>query len=121
MGKILIVEDDPYVRKLYQRLFSFEKFDIEMASNGEEGLVKAKSYKPDLILLDIMMPVLNGIDVLKKLKTDVETKDMIVIMLTNLGDEQTITMATKLGADGFIVKSNTEPEQLLKTVEGYLK
>lgn len=120
MSKILIVEDDPYVRKFYQRLFSLEKFEVDLAPDGEEGLEKAKLL-PGLILLDIMMPGMNGLDVLKKLKEDPATKNIPVLMLTNLGDDSTVGKAAELGADGFLVKSNTAPEQLLNSVKSYIK
>lgn len=121
MSKILIIEDDPYVRRFYERLFSLEKYNIDMSGNGEEGIEMAKKSKPSLILLDIMMPSMNGLDVLKKLKSDDETRDITVVMLTNLGDEGTAEKAVEYGADGFIIKSNVEPAELIKTVNGYLK
>lgn len=121
MQKILIIEDDPYVRRFYGRLFSFEKYQVEMAANGEEGIELAKKNKPDLILLDIMMPVMNGMEVLAKLVGDPETKDCPVVMLTVLGDEETIQKAKDLGAKGYIVKSDAEPKDLLAKIESFLK
>lgn len=122
MAKILlIVEDDPYVRRFYERLFAQKNYTTEMAENAEEGLEKAKTTNPDLILLDIMMPGKNGLEVLKELKSDPLTKDITVIMLTNIEDQDTVGEATALGAGGFLVKSMIEPEKLLQVVEGYIK
>ncbi|OGG08944.1 hypothetical protein A2154_03670 [Candidatus Gottesmanbacteria bacterium RBG_16_43_7] len=120
MPKLLIVEDDPFVRRYYNRLFSRKSYQVEMAATGQEGIDKAKEYKPDLILLDIMMPVVNGIQILEKLKQDPETKDFQVVMLTVLGDEATIKKTAELGSIGYIIKSSIEPDELLKIVEGYL-
>ncbi|OGG11918.1 hypothetical protein A2Z00_04310 [Candidatus Gottesmanbacteria bacterium RBG_13_45_10] len=121
MANILIIEDDPYVRRFYERLFRFNKCDVDLAANGAEGIEKAKTLKPHLILLDIMMPEVDGIQVLEKLKKDDTTKDCLVVMLTNLGDDETIKKATELGADGFIVKSNVTDEELIKKVEAYME
>ena len=123
MAKILIVEDDPYVRRFYERLYRVAEVDhqIEMAADGEEGLAKAKTFKPTLILLDIMMPKMDGFEVLERLKADPETADIVVVMLTALGDEESAKRATSLGAAGFIVKSEVPYEELLRTVDKYTK
>src|SRR5476651_1169797 len=84
MPKILIVEDDPLMSRMYQKIFTFEGYDVEMAGDGQEGLDKAREVKPTLMLLDVMMPKMNGLQVLEKLKADPETKGIPVIMLTNL-------------------------------------
>jgi len=120
MAKILIIEDDPYVRRFYERLFNLNKYDIEMAESGKEGIEKAKVHKPGLILLDIMMPVMNGLEVLQKLKEDPEIRDCSVVMLTNLGDEETVKKAIQMGANGFIVKSAVPPRDLLREVDKYI-
>jgi CheY-like chemotaxis protein len=120
MAKILIIEDDPYVLRLYERLFKHSDYDVQLASSGKEGLEFARLQKPNLILLDILMPAMNGLEVLGKLKEDKETKDCEVIMLTNLDDNSEYQKAMKLGASGFIVKSSAPPEKLMELVEGYL-
>lgn len=122
MGKILlIVEDDPYVQRFYERLFRFHDYTVELAKDGEEGLVKAKALKPALILLDIVMPGMNGIQVLEKLKSDEETKDISVVMLTNIDEAEQVKKAVELGAIDFIVKSAAPEEQLLAVVDKHLK
>ncbi len=84
MAKILIIEDDSMMSRMYQNSFSIEGFVTEIAKDGEEGIVKAKDIKPSLILLDVMMPKMNGLEALDLLKADSSTKDIPVVMLTNL-------------------------------------
>ena len=120
MAGILIIEDDPYVRRFYDRLFHLNGYDVELAEGGREGLEKAKEMKPSLILLDIMMPNMDGFQVLEKLKSDPETKDISVVMLTNLGSSESTKKAVQLGASGFIIKSDTPPEELLRMVDGFV-
>lgn len=119
--KLLIVEDDPYVQRIYQRLFAHADYEFEVASDGEEGLALAKKIKPALILLDIIMPKKNGLEVLEELKKDPELKDIPVVMLTNFGEEEFIRKAIELGADSFMVKADFEPEQVKEKVEKILK
>ena len=88
MARILIVEDDPLMSRMYQKIFIFEKYDVDMAANGEEALEKIRTNRPTLILLDIMMPKLNGLQVLDKLKSDPDTKAIPVVILTNLASEK---------------------------------
>lgn len=120
MAKILIVEDDAYVRRLYRRTFVFEKFDVEMAENGQQGLEKAASYSPDLIILDILMEGIDGIEVLKRLKKHDKTKQIPVIMLTAVTDDHRIHLAFELGAAGYMVKSEYTPKQVVGAVKQLL-
>jgi two-component system, OmpR family, alkaline phosphatase synthesis response regulator PhoP len=121
MAQILIVEDDPFVQRVYQRLFSAKKYSFEMVSTGIDGLAKAKSLKPKLILLDIMMVPMDGMAVLKKLKSKKETKNIPVVMLTNLGEEEYIKRAYANGAAGYMIKSDFEPKEIIEEVDKYLK
>lgn len=123
LRKVLIIEDDPYVHALYQRYFVHRQTDYEFlfATSGQEGLVKAKAEMPTLILLDIMMPGMDGISVLKELKADPATKDIMVLMLTNWSDAQYIREATQLGAIGFIMKSEFTPDQLHGQIRTYIQ
>jgi CheY-like chemotaxis protein len=118
---ILIVEDDPYVQRFYDRLFKQHEYSVVLASGGEEGLAKARELKPALILLDVMMPGMNGIEVLEKLKSDPETKDLTVIMLTNVDEDDMVKKAAQLGARDFIVKADATGEALVAIVNGYTK
>jgi len=121
MAKILlIVEDDPLMSRMYQRIFTFEGYDVDMASNGQEGLEKARANKPTLILMDIMMPKMNGFEALDKLKADPITKNIPVIMLTNLAGQQDAETALSKGAVKYIVKSEYEPKQVANMVKEIL-
>lgn len=121
MAKILIIEDDPYVRKLYERIFSFQKHKVMIAADGPEGIDIAKKEKPSLILLDIMMPKMNGLEVLAKLKEDPETKSITVLMLSNFGEEKIVKEAISKGAEGVLVKSDFPPDKLIAEVEKHIK
>lgn len=120
MVKILIVEDDPLMLRMYQKIFTLEKYEVDIATNGEEALDKVRAGKPTLILLDIMMPKLNGLQVLDKLKVDPDTKNIPVIMLTNLASEMDAESALLKGAVKYIVKSQYEPKAIVDMVKGIL-
>lgn len=120
MTKILIIEDDPYVQRFYKRLFDTSDHMTDIAGGGAEGLEKAKTMLPDLILLDVMMPEMNGLEVLAKLKADELLKHIPVVMLTVLSDTGTVSEATKLGATGFLIKSEIDPKELTNKVDTYL-
>lgn len=120
MAKILIVEDDPLISRMYEKIFNFENYEVAMASDGEEGLLKAKQEKPNAILLDVMMPKLNGLEVLERLKTDPEMKNIPVIMLTNLAGEKDAETALSKGAVKYIIKSEHEPKEISDMVKQIL-
>ena len=117
---ILITEDDPLMSRMYQKIFTFEGYQVEMAADGQEGLDKARELKPTMILLDVMMPKLNGLQVLEKLKADPETKSIPVVMLTNLAGQQDAENALAKGAIKYIVKSEYEPKQVADIVKELL-
>lgn len=120
MAKILIIEDDSLMVRMYKKIFEFEKYEVETAMDGEEGLKKVSSSKPTLILLDIMMPKMNGMQVLEKLKADPATKNIPVIILTNLSGQTDAETALKMGAVKYVVKSEYKPEEVTKMVKGIL-
>ena len=120
MAKVLIVEDDPLMARMYEKIFKFEGFEVEVAAEGEEGLAKVKSGKPTLIILDIMMPKMNGMEMLTKLKIDPDTKTIPVVMLTNLAGERDAEMALAKGAVKYIVKSQYDPKQVTNMVKEIL-
>ncbi len=120
MSKVLIVEDDPLMSRMYQKIFTFEGYEVEMAGDGEEGLEKAKTTKPTIVLLDVMMPKMNGLQVLDKLKLDPETKAIPVVMLTNLAGQQDAETALAKGAVKYIIKSEYEPKQVASMVKEIL-
>ena len=120
MAKILIVEDDPLISRLYQKAFSFEGLEVDLAVDGEEGLAKVKSGKPTMVLLDVMMPKMNGLELLDKLKADPETKSIPVVMLTNLAGKQDAETALAKGAVKYIVKSEYSPKEIVTMVREVL-
>ena len=112
MAKILIVEDDLLLSRMYQRVLSSKGDEVDIAHDGEEGLEKAKSQKPDLVLLDIMLPKMNGIEVLEKLKSTPSTKAIPVIILSNLTEDTQLDEAMAKGATKYIKKVNSDPMQV---------
>ena len=121
MGKVLIVEDDVLITKVYSTRLSADKHQVFTAADGEEGLKMAKKEKPDVILLDIMMPKISGLEVLADLKKSSETAKIPVIVYSNLAREEEIKRAKKLGAAEFIIKSSLTPQQVVAKIEKYLK
>jgi len=117
MVKVLIIEDDPLMSRMYQKIFTFEKYEVEMAGDGEEGLAKASSVNPTIILCDVMMPKMNGLEVLEKLKADPATKAIPVVMLTNLAGQQDAETAMAKGAVKYIIKSEHDPKEVADMVK----
>jgi len=121
MAKILIVEDEPALQRLYFNVLKRAKYELEVAGDGEEALQKAELFKPDLILLDIIMPKINGIEVLGILKSKPETQGISVIVFTNAYTNKNVESAKALGVTDFLVKSNVEPLYLLERIQALLE
>ena len=119
--KILLVEDDQFTRELYEEVLKDAGFAVDTAVDGVDGLSKMTVGGYNLILLDVMMPKMNGLEVLKSLKASEATKKIPVVMLTNLAGQEDAETALKLGAVRYIVKSEHEPEEVTKIVKGILK
>ena len=119
--RILVVEDDFFVRDLYTRELTREGFEVSTAEDGAEGLLQATEEKPDLILLDIMLPKMSGLDVLKTLQEKEETKGIPVVLLTNLGQDSVIREGFTLGAIGYLIKAAHTPTQIIEEVKKFLK
>lgn len=119
--KVLIVEDDQYIRDLYVEILKSNGFEVYSAVNGEQGLQAVQTYKPDLLLLDLMMPIMDGKTMLHKLRQIPEFAKLPVIILTNSGDADSMTQ-TQLyeNAKGFLIKVNTTPQEVLNRVKGLL-
>lgn len=118
--KILLVEDDVLLRDMYSAKFGREGYDVHKAENGSEGVKMARELKPDVILLDIIMPKMDGFAALKELRKKAETKDIPVILLTNLGQDQDIEKGKKLGADDYFIKANHTPTEIVEKVKALL-
>lgn len=114
MAKVLIIDDEEPILKMYGSALTGH--EVITAKNGEDGLSMAKDEQPNLILLDIIMPKVNGLDVLGKLRADKETESIPIMMLTNLPQEASADKARTLGAQGYFVKAEFEPEKLAKEV-----
>lgn len=117
---VLIVEDDTFLRELYTHVLQQSGFHILTAFDGEEALKEANK-SPDLILLDIMLPKLNGITVLKVLKSDSNLYKIPVVLLTNLGQDSVIKSAYQAGANGYIMKMRINPYMLIDYIKVYIK
>lgn len=125
MAKILLVDDDLLLVRMYQRKLENDGYIVTTASNGIDALQKLFEFSPDLILLDIMMPKMNGLEVLTKIKENPQTKDIPVIMLTNVGgSDEDIERGLELGAVAYLVKARNRPaavvEKIKEILSGYV-
>ena len=117
MTKIAIIEDDPTISQMYRMKFEADGFDVRMAGNGKIGVDLVKSFKPDIILLDIQMPEMDGAAALKLIREHKDSKDTPVIILTNLGEEEAPREMRSLGISSYIVKANNTPRQVVAHVK----
>lgn len=121
MKKILIIEDDKFLRKLIVRKLLEENFDTVEAIEGEEGIKKIKEEKPDLVLLDLILPGMDGFEVLTQAKEDPKTSSIPVIILSNLGQKDDIERGLKLGAVDFLIKAHFTPGEIITKIKNVLK
>ena len=119
-AKILFIEDDVTLVKMYERKFVSDGYEVVVAYDGLEGLEKASKVKPDLVLLDIMLPKLDGLALFKKMRSQPATFNTPVILLTNFGQEDAVFECFKLGAVDYLVKTEVTPQQVVKKVETFL-
>ena len=119
MAKVLIVEDDPILRNMYSVKFTKAGHEVQSADNGEEGLKLMRSFRPDLVLMDLMMPVMDGFTALTRAKEDQEIKAIPIVILTNLSQAEDAEKTLKCGAADFIVKSNLTPSEVLEKVKNH--
>lgn len=119
--KILIIEDETVLLKVLAEKFENEKFDVVLAEDGEEGLLKVRGSKPDMILLDIILPKKDGIEVLKELKADPELKDIPVIIISNLGSDEKIRETLQLGAVDYLIKTQHPINEVVERVQEHLR
>lgn len=118
--KIIIIEDDHFFQNFYSIKLKEQGYEVEIASDGQEGIDKIKTFMPDLILLDLIMPVKDGFKVLEELKADQSLSKFPVIVFSTLGQESDIKKAISLGARAYINKSFFDFDKFLKTVVSYL-
>lgn len=119
-AKILFVDDDNFLRKVYKSELGDQGYEVILAADGEEGLEKAKISDPDLIILDMIMPKKNGFEVLTELQNNPDTKNIPVIILSNLGQDDDIKKGLDLGAVDYLVKDNITLSTIVDKVSLYL-
>ncbi|HSX58129.1 MAG TPA: response regulator [Candidatus Saccharimonadales bacterium] len=122
MSQVVLVEDDALFVKMYQKKFSKEGISLEVALDGEAGFNKIKEVKPDLAILDLMLPKMSGTEVLRKIRSDESLKEIPVIIMTNLNaSSDEVNQAMELGVKETVLKTDVVPEKIVETARKYLK
>jgi DNA-binding response OmpR family regulator len=121
MTKIAIIEDDAAIHQMYRMKFETEGFDVQLASNGKSGIELVKKFNPDIVLLDLQMPEVDGLEALRAIRSSKQSKQTPVIILTNLGEEESPKELKDLGANGYIVKADYTPRQVVLKVKETLE
>jgi DNA-binding response OmpR family regulator len=119
--KVAIIEDDMAIVQMYRTKFENEGYDVATAGDGASGLELIETFEPDIILLDLMMPNMTGLDMLSKLRNQPSGRDAKVVVLTNMGDTETATRVYKMAADDYIVKAEMTPKQVAERVKNLLE
>lgn len=119
--KILLIDDDPFISDMYLVKFKERGFQVEVAQDGKTGLARLKEYKPHIVLLDVIMPIMDGFEILKKIKNDSSFAGTKVVLLTNLGQKEDIEKGLELGADDYIVKAHYTPTEVVDKIEKMVK
>lgn len=120
MTKIAIIEDDPVISQMYRMKFEAEEYEVAMADNGRRGVDMVERFVPDIILLDLQMPQMNGAEALAEIRSHDWGKDIPVLILTNLGEEEAPKELKKLGISSYIVKADLTPKQVVVRVKDTL-
>lgn len=121
MKKILLIEDDPFLIDIYQTKLKEKKFEVFLAENGREAFEILKEKRPNLILLDIVLPYIDGWEILKKIKKNPKFKDTKVVIISNLSQKQEIEKGLKLGAEKYLIKAHYTPSEVIEEIEKILK
>ncbi len=119
-SKILVVEDDKFLRELICRKLIKEGYDVHEAIDGEDGLKKAKEVIPDLVLLDLILPGIDGFEVLARIKENPKTSILPIVILSNLGQKDEVEKGLKLGAIDFLIKAHFTPEEIVEKIRAIL-
>ncbi len=119
--KILIIEDDKFLRELIVKKLTKEGYDVSEALDGEEGVKKVKEEKPDLVLLDLILPGIDGFEVLARIKEDPALASIPVIILSNLGQKEDVERGLELGAVDYLIKAHFTPGEIVEKVRATLK
>jgi len=120
-GKILLIEDDSGFRRTYSDVLTADGYTVVTAEDGEQGLAMVRTEKPDVVLLDLVLPKLPGFEVLKRIRADAETKDTIVLIISVLGEQTQIQKGLELGANDYTVKGSYKPNEVLGKIQALLK
>lgn len=117
MTRIAIIEDDSVISQMYRMKFEADGFDVQVANNGRDGVALVNDFSPDIILLDIQMPVMNGDEALREIRRNDWGKTIPVLILTNLGEEEAPKDIRSLGIESYIVKADLTPRQVVERVK----
>jgi len=118
---ILLIEDDPFLIDIYTTKLKESGFKVEVATNGEEGIIKAQETKPNLIVLDIVLPQIDGWEILKEIKANPNLKKIPVVILSNLGQKSEVEKGIKLGAVKYLIKAHYTPSEVIEEIKKVLK
>ncbi len=121
MTRITIIEDDPTISQMYRMKFEADGFEVRLAGNGQVGVKVVEQFQPDVILLDLQMPEMNGVEALQVIRKHNWGKTIPVIILTNLGEEEAPNELRDLGVHSYIVKANYTPRQVVEQVKTAIK
>jgi DNA-binding response OmpR family regulator len=117
MTKIAIIEDDSVISQMYRMKFEADGFEVQIANNGRDGIELVKTLSPDIVLLDMQMPIMNGDEALKQIRAEEWGKTVPVMVLTNLGEEEAPKDIRSLGIESYIVKADLTPRQVVERVK----
>lgn len=117
MTKIAIIEDDPTINQMYRMKFEADGFNVQLANNGKRGVDMVETFKPDIILLDLQMPEMDGEEALEVIRSNDWGKNIPVIVLTNLGEEEAPKSLREMGIHSYIVKADLTPRQVVARVK----
>lgn len=119
--KVLLVEDEEFIRDLFKRQLDLSGFTTDAFATGQDGLAALGKNGYDLVLLDIMLPDINGLQILQNIRQNPTTKNIVVVLLTNLGQDAVIKQGFELGADGYLVKAAYTPDQIVQEVKNIVQ
>lgn len=120
MKKILLIEDDPLMIEIYTKRFKESGFEVDVATNGEEGLNKIKEKKPDLLILDIVLPQIDGWEILRKIREDLGLKDLKVVVLSNLSRDAEVKKSLEMGVVSYLIKAHHTPTEVVNEIKKYV-
>lgn len=118
--RILIIEDDPFLSEIYVTKFDQEDFEVDIAKDGKEGFAAAKESRPDIVLLDVVLPEVDGFEVLRLFKKNSFLKNIPIILLTNLSQKNEVEKGMKLGASAYFIKAHFTPTEVVEKVKEIL-